>query len=68
LRNPETFTVPVLPSAATTALVYRAQQDPVGAALILGHGAGAGQQSPWMVGFAQTLSSLGLDIITFNFL
>ena len=68
MRNPEALTVPVLPSAATTALVYGAEQHPVGAALILGHGAGAGQQSPWMVSFSQTLSALGLDIITFNFL
>ena len=57
-----------MPSAETTALVYGAQHHPVGAALILGHGAGAGQQSPWMVSFSQALSALGLDIITFNFL
>ena len=68
MRNPDTLTVPVLPSAETTALVYRAQDHPVGAAVILAHGAGAGQQSPWMVSFSQALSALGLDIITFNFL
>ena len=67
-RNPERLTVPVVPSAETTALVYGAEDHPVGAALILGHGAGAGQQSPWMVSFSQALSALGLDIITFNFL
>ena len=38
------------------------------AALILGHGAGAGQQHPFMVDFAKALSVLGLDVITFNFL
>ena len=68
LRNPERLTVPVVPSAETTALVYGAEDHPVGAALILGHGAGAGQQSPWMVSFSQALSALGLDIVTFNFL
>jgi predicted alpha/beta-hydrolase family hydrolase len=68
LRNPEKLTVPVLPGAATTALVYGAEDNPVGAALILGHGAGAGQQSPWVVSFSQALSALGLDVITFNFL
>src|SRR4029453_14230337 len=35
--------------------------------LILGHGAGAGQQSTFMVEFARALSNLGLDLITFNF-
>ena len=54
--------------AATTALVYPAAADRVGAALILGHGAGAGQRSTFMVDFARALSTLGVDIITFNFL
>ena len=52
----------------TTAIVYPAADDPLGAALILGHGAGAGQRSTFMVAFAQALSALGLDIVTFNFL
>jgi uncharacterized protein len=68
LRNPKTIAVPVRPGAATTALVYGAEGNPVGAALILGHGAGAGQQSPWIVTFGRALSALGLDVITFNFL
>jgi predicted alpha/beta-hydrolase family hydrolase len=68
LRSPKAITVRVLPGAATTALVYGAEDDPVGAALILAHGAGAGQQSPWIVSFSRALSALGLDIITFNFL
>jgi predicted alpha/beta-hydrolase family hydrolase len=54
--------------AITTALVYPAQQPGIGAALILGHGAGAGQQSPFMTAFASALATLGADIITFNFL
>ena len=53
----------------TTALVYPAAgETPAGATLILGHGAGAGQRSAFLVDFAQALSSLGLDIVTFNFL
>jgi predicted alpha/beta-hydrolase family hydrolase len=36
--------------------------------LILGHGAGAGQRSTFMVEFAAALSELGLDVLTFNFL
>jgi predicted alpha/beta-hydrolase family hydrolase len=53
--------------AATTALVYAADHR-AAAGLILGHGAGAGQHSTFMVDFARALSALGLDIITFNFL
>ena len=37
------------------------------AAFILAHGAGAGHDSPFMVGFATALRDLGLDVITFNF-
>jgi predicted alpha/beta-hydrolase family hydrolase len=66
--HPRELTITVQPGAETTALVYAAAADPVGATLVLGHGAGAGQQSPWIVTFARALSELGLDIITFNFL
>ena len=52
--------------AATTALVYPAF-SPV-ATLILGHGAGAGQRSTFMVNTARTLAALGVDVVTFNFL
>jgi hypothetical protein len=38
------------------------------AAFILAHGAGAGHQHPFMVSFAEALSTLGLDVVTFNFL
>jgi len=40
--------------------------DPVGT-LILAHGAGAGQRSTFMIDFADALSELGLDVVTFNF-
>jgi predicted alpha/beta-hydrolase family hydrolase len=36
-------------------------------ALILAHGAGAGQRSSFMVDFAGALAALGLDVVTFNF-
>jgi hypothetical protein len=52
----------------TTVLVYTAGEPRIGAALILAHGAGTGQHSPFMVGFADALSALGADLITFNFL
>ena len=38
------------------------------AAFILAHGAGAGHDSTFMVGFAKALCDLGLDVVTFNFL
>ncbi len=71
MKKPNELTVPLQASAATTALVYPAADDAPTtprAALILGHGAGAGQRSTFMVDFARGLSALGLDVITFNFL
>jgi len=67
LTSPNEVKVPLADGAATTALVYGASHLAVGAALVLGHGAGAGQRSAFMVDFANALSALGLDIITFNF-
>jgi uncharacterized protein len=66
LRNPEELHIPLGTGADVTALVYYAD-SPSPAALILGHGAGAGQRSPFLVSFAQALSARGLDVITFNF-
>ena len=71
MKKPSELTVPLQASAATTALVYPAADDAAttpGGALILGHGAGAGQLSTFMVDFARALSALGIDVITFNFL
>jgi predicted alpha/beta-hydrolase family hydrolase len=72
LKNPNELTVRLQTSAAagatTTALIYAAGTPALGASLILGHGAGAGQRSAFMVDFAHALSALGLDVVTFNFL
>ncbi len=71
MKKPNELTVPLQASAATTALVYSAADDAPTtprAALLLGHGAGAGQRSTFMVDFARGLSALGIDVITFNFL
>jgi uncharacterized protein len=65
--SPSEVHIPLQAGAGTTALVYPAGAHAVGASLILGHGAGAGQQSTFMVEFARALSNLGLDLITFNF-
>ncbi|HIE93280.1 MAG TPA: hypothetical protein EYQ83_10615 [Acidobacteria bacterium] len=40
----------------------------LGATLILAHGAGAGQTSPFMLRFAEGLTARGLPVVTFNFL
>jgi predicted alpha/beta-hydrolase family hydrolase len=66
VRSPSELKVRLSTGADTTALVYPGGGD--GSALILGHGAGAGQRSAFMVDFADALSAHGLDVVTFNFL
>ncbi len=67
MQNPTELLVPLESGGAVTALVYGAAEGRASAALVLAHGAGAGQHSPFMVGFATALASLGVDAITFNF-
>lgn len=66
MKSPEVLPVD-LGTGTVTSLVYERQGPPVGASLILAHGAGAGQRSPFLVEFAHALASRGLDIVTFNF-
>jgi predicted alpha/beta-hydrolase family hydrolase len=61
------LTVEIDATERVTALAYPASVRRIGATLVLAHGAGAGQLSPFMVRFATGLSSRGLDAITFNF-
>jgi predicted alpha/beta-hydrolase family hydrolase len=68
LNSPSELRIPLEAGATTTALAYPAGAPAIGAALVLGHGAGAGQRSPFMVDFAHAISALGVDVITFNFL
>jgi predicted alpha/beta-hydrolase family hydrolase len=68
LKRPSELRVDIAGGARTTALVYAADTPRAGAALVLGHGAGAGQHSPFMTGFARALSGRGLDVVTFDFL
>ena len=65
MKSPSELRIP-LEAGATTALAYTADSSAF-AALVLGHGAGAGQRSTFMVDFARALSALGVDVITFNF-
>jgi len=67
--SPDRFTVPLGGADAVTALAYTDRTATrVEATLVLGHGAGAGQTSPFIVSFAAGLAARGLDVITFNFL
>jgi len=52
-----------------TALLYPApKKNRAGITVILGHGAGSNQNSPFMVLFASGLAQRGLDAMTFNFI
>src|SRR5262249_16701850 len=54
---------------SVTALIYPAdKKQRAGVTLILGHGAGVGQTSNFLVTFSNDLASRGLDVVTFNFL
>lgn len=50
-----------------TALHYRAGSRDSTATLVLGHGAGSSQTSEFIVDFATSLASHGLEVVTFNF-
>jgi predicted alpha/beta-hydrolase family hydrolase len=61
------LSVPLETGTAVTALVYRSAEPSLDAALILAHGAGAGQRSAFMAGFAAALAASGIDTVTFDF-
>ncbi len=61
------ITVDLGQSPPVGAIVYPPAARRLDACLILGHGAGAGQRSPFMVAFARGFAALGIDVVTFNF-
>jgi predicted alpha/beta-hydrolase family hydrolase len=64
----EQFAVEIGSDQNVTATVYpAAKREAAGIGLILGHGAGAGQASSFMVSFATALAARGIDTVTFNF-
>jgi uncharacterized protein len=67
-RSPDEWKVELEEGASVTALLYQRQNWSRNASLILAHGAGAGQRSPFIVAFAHALAARGLDVVTFNFL
>lgn len=65
----ERLTIDVSERERVTGLAYAASGNGrAGVMLVLAHGAGAGQSSPFMVRFAGGLAARGLDVVTFNFL
>ena len=68
-RETEKLTVSVNENDSVTALLYAAaKQGRSGLTAVLGHGAGASQDSGFMRMFASGLASRGLDVMTFNFI
>jgi predicted alpha/beta-hydrolase family hydrolase len=66
---PEPLRIEISPHQSVTAMVYPAAgKHSAGVTLILGHGAGAGQTSDFIVSFASGLAARGIDMVTFNFL
>ena len=65
----EQIAVEIAPGQKVSAIVYpAAKREQAGITLILGHGAGAGQTSGFMVSFATALAVRGIETVTFNFL
>lgn len=65
----ESITIHLNDTDGVTGLVYAAgRRGRRGVTLVLGHGAGADQTSPFMTAFATGLAARGVDVLTFNFL
>lgn len=65
----EELTVNINDHDSVSALLYAAPKSTrAGITVLLGHGAGANQTSPFMKLFASGLAERGLDAMTFNFL
>ena len=65
---PSKISIEVTPSEAVSAIVYAATPEQrAGVALLLAHGAGGNQMSPFIVDYAKRLAERGIDVATFNF-
>ena len=68
MADPQELKVQVNETDSVSALLYSADKKTrIGTTIILGHGAGAGQHTPFMRLFAKGLAERGLDALTFNF-
>jgi len=64
----EPLRIDIAPGENVSALAYAADaRKRTGVTLMLAHGAGAGQESPFLVRFATGLAARGIDAVTFNF-
>jgi uncharacterized protein len=60
--------IEITPTDHVTAIAYPAPpRKRAGICLLLAHGAGGSQASPFMVAFASGLAARGIDAVTFNF-
>src|SRR5215470_1595579 len=65
---PSRIRIEITASDSVTALVYAAApRQRAGIGVLLAHGAGGNQMSPFMVEFATGLAERGIDAVTFNF-
>lgn len=65
---PSRIRIEITSAEHVTALVYAAPpRQRAGIGLLLAHGAGGNQMSPFMVEFAKGLAERGIDAVTFNF-
>jgi predicted alpha/beta-hydrolase family hydrolase len=63
----ESFAIPLGSELSVTGRYYAAGDPTVAALFVLAHGAGAGQDHPFMTGAARGLAARGLATVTFNF-
>lgn len=67
--QPESLKIRINADDSVSAFLYPSEKKgKLKATLILGHGAGAGQSTPFMRAFAAGLAQRGIDVLTFNFL
>jgi len=60
--------IDITPSDHVSAIVYAAAPETrAGIALLLAHGSGGNQMSPFLVDYATGLAARGIDVATFNF-
>jgi hypothetical protein len=68
MGDPQQLQIEINQGDSTSALLYAADTKKcLLTTIILGHGAGAGQQTPIMQLFAKGLAARGFDVLTFNF-
>jgi predicted alpha/beta-hydrolase family hydrolase len=68
MADPQEIKIQVNETDNVSAVLYPADKKTrVGTTIILGHGAGAGQHTPFMRLFAKGLAERGFDVLTFDF-